>query len=171
MDASAKPEPDRALKSLLKSLMREFFQTETSAVMHCRREAERLGEAPPARTLRELADQAEKALNELPKIAEAYALPKSKGGIAVGELFSEARDKLFDRLLRSERSYRGTVLGVRHGVDLVALLAPAAQQGGLDSLRDFCERWLTARRPLVERLEGDLAWFAKQPAVAMRFAR
>lgn len=171
MDASANQEPERALKSLLKSLMREFFQTETSAVVHCRREADRLGEAPPARTLRALADQAETVLKELPQIAEQCALPKSKGGMTVGQLFSETRDKLLDRLIRSERSYRGTMLGVRHGVDLVALLAPAAQQGGLDSLRDFCERWLTARRPLVERLEGDLAWFAKQPGVAMRLAR
>jgi len=156
---------------LLKSLTRELFQTETSAAVHCRREAKRLGDASPAHTLQDLADQAEAVLKELPRIADACALPKSAGGMAVGAWFSEARDKLFDRLIRSERSYRGTMLGVRHGVDLVALLTQVARAGGLTELQAFCERWLAARRPLVESLERELGWFAEQPAVAMRLAR
>ena len=171
MNNTAENKSERALRALLKSLMREFFQTETSALQHCRREAERLSEAAPARTLREIADQAEQFLKELPGIAKANDLPRSPGGVAVGAFFSEARDKLFDRLIRAERSYRGTMLGVRHGVDLVHLLAEAANEGGLRDLSLFCERWLAGREPLLARLEQDLVFFAKQPAWAMRFAR
>jgi hypothetical protein len=168
---TAQTKSERALRSLLKSLMREFFQTETSAVLHCRREAGRLGEAPPARPLLEIAAQAEQFLKELPAIAKKHDLPESPGGVAVGTLFSQARDKVFDRLIRTERSYRGTMLGVRHGVDLVQVLAPAAQQASFVELGGFCERWLGARRPLIAALERELPWFAKQPATAMRFAR
>jgi hypothetical protein len=171
VDNTAETKNERALRSLLKSLTREFFQTETSAVKHCRREADRLGEASPARPLREIASQAEQFLKQLPLIAKANGLPKSAGGVAVGKLFSQTRDKLFDRLIRSERSYRGTMLGVRHGVDLVQLLAPAAREARLPELSEFCERWLAARQPLVASLERELAWFAKHPAWAMRFAR
>ena len=161
----------RALRSLLKSLTRELFQTEMSAVKHCRREAERLGEASPAITLREISSQAERFLAELPAIVERYELPRSGSGLAVGALFSQAREKLFDRLIRSERSYRGTMLGLRHGVDLVHLLAHVARAADLTYLSAFCERWLVVRQPLVADLERGLAWFAKQPARAMQLAR
>jgi hypothetical protein len=171
VDNTAETKNERALRSLLKSLTREFFQTETSAVKHCRREAERLGEAPPARALLEIAAQAEQFLKQLPLIARANGLPKSAGGVAVGALLSQARDKVFDRVIRLERSYRGTLLGVRHGVDLVHLLAHTAREARLPELGEFCERWLAARQPLVANLERELVWFAKQPARAMRFAR
>jgi hypothetical protein len=168
---TAETKSGRVLRTLLKSMMREFFQTETSAVLHCRREAERLGEAPPSRALLKIAEQAELFLKELPRVAEANDLPKSPGGTAVGAFFSEARDKVFDRLIRTERSYRGTMLGVRHGVDLVQLLGPAAREAAMPELSAFCERWLEARRPLVAELERELAWFANHPTLAMRFAR
>jgi hypothetical protein len=171
VDNTAETKNERALRSLLKSLTREFFQTETSAVKHCRREADRLGEASPARTLREIAAQAEQFLKQLPLIAKANGLPKSAGGVAVGALLSQARDKVLDRVIRSERSYRGTMLGVRHGVDLVQLLAPTAREARLPELSEFCDRWLAARQPLVANLERDLVWFAKHSAWAMRFAR
>lgn len=162
---------ERALFSLLRSLTREFFQTETSAVKHCRREAERLAGTPQARTLVEISDQAKRFLGELSDVAERSKLPKSTAGAAVGAMFSQARDKIFDRLIRSERSYRGTLLGVRHGVDLVQLLRQSAHEAGLSDLARFCERWLAERQPLVANLERELAWFAKQPARAMDFAR
>ncbi len=159
------------MQTLLRSLTREFFQTETSAVKHCRREAERLGEARPAQPLREIAQQAEGFLRELPELTRRHGLPVSAGGVAVGALFSEGRDKLFDRLIRSERSYRGTMLGVRHGVDMVQVFAHATRMAGLTELTSFCERWLDARRPLVLRLEEELEWFAREPEKAMRIAR
>jgi hypothetical protein len=168
---TADTKSERVLRTLLKSTMREFFQTETSAVLHCRREAERLGEAPPARAMLKIAEQAEQFLKELPSLAEAHDLPKSAGGAAVGAFLSQLRDTVIDRLTRTERSYRVTLLGVRHGVDLVQLLEPAAREASMPELSAFCRRWLEARRPLVAGLEGELAWFANHPTRAMRLAR
>jgi hypothetical protein len=171
MEPRADADSNRTLRNLLQSLTRELFQTETSAVRHCRREAERLGHAPPAQTLRELSDQAAGFLRELPGLMKAHGLPVSAGGMGVGEMFSQTRDKIMDRLVRSERSYRGTMLGLRHGVDLMLLYGYASRAAGLAELSAFCERWLVARRPLVSRLEQDLGWFAEEPERAMQFAR
>jgi hypothetical protein len=171
MDPISPADRQRALQTLLRSLFRELFQTEMSAVKHCRREAERLGEASPAVTLREISRQAQGFLAELPAIARAHELPASAGGAAVGALFSEARDKVFDRLIRSERSYRGTLLGLRHGVDLMVLLGQVARERGYAELSAFCERWLGARVPLIASVERELVWFAKQPHEAVRLAR
>jgi hypothetical protein len=165
------PKTERARRSLLESLIREFFQTETSALKHCRREARRLGDESPARALLAVSNQAARVLRELPEICEQHKLPRSAGGVIVGSLFSFARDKFADRLIRLERSYRGTMLGVRHGVDLVLLLAKTARDSGLSDLEEFCEQWLAARQPLVEDLERELAWFAQHPPAALRFAR
>ncbi|HKU44260.1 MAG TPA: hypothetical protein VJR89_39140 [Polyangiales bacterium] len=162
---------EKALDALLRSSFRELFQTETSAVRHCQREAERLGVAPPAAPLRAISRQAEGFLAELPQLARAHKLPMCAGGIAVGELFSQTRDKLADRFIRSERSYRGTMLGLRHGVDLVQLVSVAAGERGYSDITEFCVRWLSARLPLMSELERELAWFAREPAEAMRIAR
>ncbi|HKP58382.1 MAG TPA: hypothetical protein VJV78_16770 [Polyangiales bacterium] len=171
MDQARTARRQRALQKLLVGLFRELFQTETSAVKHCRREAERLGEATPAVALREISRQAEGFLAELPRVAHAHGLPTSPGGAAVGALLSEARDNLLDRLVRSERSYRGTLIGLRHGVDLVVLLGQAARERGHAELSAFCDRWLGARVPLVASVERELVWFAKQPEDAVRPAR
>jgi hypothetical protein len=161
---------DHAMQSLLESLARELFQTETSATSHCGREAKRLGSVPPAFAMQAVAEHAETVLRELPAVAEAHGVPVSGAGVAVGQLFSELRDKVFDKLIRSERSYRGTLLGMRHGVDLVQLLERAAQAAGDLGLAHFCQNWLQQREPLVQRAEQELTWFAEHPEEAMKRA-
>jgi len=156
---------DASIK-LFKRLGHELFQTETSAALHCRREAERLGSAPPAEALRALANHAQDVLRELPTMATMTSIPESKGGSMVGRLFSEIRDKVADRVIDSERSYRGTLLGARHGIDLVRLLRFAAERHGDDPLRAFCDIWLERRGQLVERVADELAWFASHPEAA-----
>ena len=162
--------PNRPLEKLLRSLVREFFQTETSAVMHCRREAARI-DATPAAPMLAIAQHAEQVLREFPPLAKRYGLPFSAGGIAVGAMFSNLRDKIFDKTIRSERSYRGTVLGVRHGVDLVQVFAAATRTVGYTDLTQFFETWLTERKRLVAQLEPSLSWFAEHPEQAMKFGR
>jgi hypothetical protein len=168
---TASKKTEKALQALLRSLMREFFQTETSALSHCRREAKRLGTASPTVPLNDIASHAEGVLKELPALAKKYDLPVSAGGIVVGRLFSEARDKVFDRLIRMERSYRGTMLGVRHGIDLVVLFQKASHEAGYEELAQFCAGWLATRQPLVASLEQELTWFAREPVGAMHFVR
>jgi hypothetical protein len=162
--------PEPSLQKLLRSLVREFFQTETSAVKHCRREAARL-ESAPAQPLRAIADHAERALREFPALANGRKLPFSGGGIAVGALFSELRDKLADKTIRRERSYRGTMLGVRHGMDLVRVLRLACQAAGYSELTQFCDEWLRERTQYVAQLEQSLSWFVEHPSNAMQLAR
>lgn len=158
-------------KTLLDNLSRELFQTETSAARHCAREADRLGSTPPALALRAVAEHAQKVLEQLPGLAERNGMVVSKGGKVTGELFSQLRDKLADLLIDSERSYRGTLLGCRHGLDVVRLLLQVAVVLGNDELDNFCTAWLNTRSVLVQQLEDELAWFAKHPADAVANAR
>jgi hypothetical protein len=165
------PVPSNDYEKLLISLTRELFQTETSAAQHCRREAERLGDTPPAKPLRAVSEHAEAVLRTLPALAEREHLPVSRGGKLTGAFFSELRDKMFDIVTDSERSYRGTLLGTRHGLDAVRMLRCVAEQLGRTALFDFCESWLTTRIVLVERVEEEMIWFAKNPSEALRLAR
>jgi len=155
-----------ASTKLFKRLGHELFQTETSAALHCRREAERLAGTPPAEALLAVANHAQDVLRELPALSALSSVPESKGGTLVGRIFSELRDKFADRVIDSERSYRGTLLGARHGVDLVRLLRSTAQQNGDAPLKAFCEVWLERRSPLVERVAEELDWFAQNPEAA-----
>ncbi len=158
-------------EALLRSLMREFFQTETSAVQHCRREALRYGDAPPASALLAVAEDARQVLRKLPALAESMGMPVSRLGVLTGAFFSEMRERVFDRLLPSERSYRGTLLGIRHGIDLVSSMRHVAESLGTEALFDFCDSWLTRRTILMNQVEDELAWFARHPQRALVSAR
>lgn len=162
---------DARVQAFLRALTRELFQTEMSAAQHCRREAARLGQTSPAHALRAVADHADAVLVELPKLAERNGLPKSRGGFFVGELFSQVRDKLADALIDSDRSYRGTLLGCRHGLDVVRMMQQVSATYGLRELDAFCAAWLNTRTVLVQKLEDELAWFARHPAAALKSGR
>jgi hypothetical protein len=156
---------------LLRNLSHELWQTEVSASQHCRREAERLGDAPPARALCRAAQHADQVLEELPALTQGRPLATSSVGGAIGKLFSEVRDTIADKLLTSERSYRGTLLGLRHGIDLVILLRESAQRAGDEKLTAFLDRWLEQRQTLVSEVAAQLAWFADAPERALKPAR
>ena len=165
---------------LLPHLLTELFQTERSAYRHPIREAKRLGDVPPAIAMRAVAAHANEVLDELPKLARARGLDVVGTGTIVGETFSDIRHFVVDRFVDMERSYRGTLLGMRHGIDLVRLLrATASDEADMD-LVDFCDRWLAVRERLVAGVEHELEWFgrhqtfaARHPIApfAMRFAR
>jgi hypothetical protein len=95
----------------------------------------------------------------------------SHAGALVGAALSELRDKLSDPLIHSERSYRGTLLGTRHGLDLVKMIAFAADATGKLPFESFGQSWLTTRTVLVLRAEAAMSWFAQHPHEASRFAR
>lgn len=158
-------------RELLQQLGYEFWQTETSASRHCRREAERLRDAPPARALLGAARHADAVLAELPNFPLLRTRGQSGIGMAIGKLFSSARDTLADKLLTAERSYRGTLLGLRHGVDLGQLMLAAAEHADDEPLRNFLEQWLNQRIPLVEIVAGELHWFADRPEQALEQAK
>jgi hypothetical protein len=121
--------------------------------------------------LRAVADHADVVLGELPALARRNDMPVSKGGRVTGALFSQLRDKMFDMLIDSDRSYRGTLLGCRHGLDVVRTLQQLSKCMGNLELDAFCTGWLNTRIVLVQRLEDELSWFAQHPAEALKMAR
>lgn len=114
-------------RKLLSKLCRELFQAETSARLHPRREADRLGDCPPAKALRAVSEDAELALATVP--APFSQRPSWRVGAFAGHAFSVARQAVIDRLVDRERSYRGTLFGLHHCVDLVTLLKATAVNG------------------------------------------
>lgn len=159
------------LHRLLCSLTRELFQTETSAALHCRREAERFGDARPAKAMLAVAEHAEKVLEHLPALMKRNGLPLSRGGMMVGSMFSMLRQRFADHLLDAERSYRGTLLGMRHGVDLMLLFRHVAERIPKPELVTFADDWLSTRETLVREAQEELAWFASHAEYAVKFAR
>jgi len=171
LDGTVPDQEGRPGRKLLRRLSRELFQTETSARLHCRREAERLGDVPPAAPLLESAAHADASLKSLSKGAARRDLPLSVAGALVGVAFSTVREFFLDRLFTSEQSYRGTLLGMKHGVDLVKMVNQLAQREGDFELVEWTDAWLRVREPLVEQAEARLSWFADHIDVASRVAR
>lgn len=165
-----KPRREDPAHALLRNLTRELFQTEVSAAKHCRREARRQPGSPPADALIATAQHADRALEELGELARKHDLPRSSAGMLLGALFSESRQRVADHLIDSERSYRGTLLGMRHGTDVVRVFAVAAREAGETELADWAERWLAQRDPLIKEAERQLQWFGKHPERALERA-
>lgn len=155
---------------LLRNLTRELFQTEVSASRHSRREADRLPDTPPARALTAVAEHADVALKELKELAQKQDLPVSAFGSILGEAFSQVREHVADHLMEGERSYRATLLGMRHGVDAVRMFGLAAKHGGFPDLASWAERWIALREPLVHDVQRQLEWFAEHVDKARKLA-
>lgn len=168
LSIAARPESDVIAwyQRLSVTLMREVFQTERSAEMHCIREASRLT-GPPASTLRACATHAMRVNHDLPAIARRCKLPVSHAGSLLGRAMSVIRTLIVDRMIEEERSYRGTLLGLRHGVDVVHMLHHIADASGQGELATFCATWISEREPLVGDVAHALTWFALHPDVAV----
>jgi hypothetical protein len=155
-----RPAPEPKGREVLSNLFRELFQTEQSAVSHPKVEAERLGDVPPARAMLAVSAHAEAVLPELKALATERGMVAVEGGKSVGSAFSILRDSVGDLLLSHEKSYRGTILGMRHGIDLVELIQYIAAEQGDSVLAAWCALWLEQRRALVEGTARELSWFA-----------
>jgi hypothetical protein len=152
---------------LREKLGRELAQSEHDAVIHCEREAGRLGDVRPAIALRMIsahAKQLRPRLDEVLVVKQPVGLRLAR---TVAETFSGLRHFLFDRMLSAERSYRATLLGLGHGLDTARLLCEVAKRDD-DSilLFQFCNQLIADREPLLREAEGALAWFAEHPALA-----
>lgn len=157
-------------EDLIARLVVEFFQTEESAIKHPRVEAERLGGSPPGQAMSALANHADRVLPELKRLAEEEGYENSSVGILIGDAFSWARRLLADRILDREKSYRGTLIGLYHGIELVRLLEAAACTAGCERLAAFCKGWLAERTPLFDAARKELTWFGAHPHLALQAA-
>lgn len=156
------------LQRLCAKLCRELAQSERSAVLHTRREARRLGDVPPARALLSIGAHAEQQRARFDGLLVKRDVQSTVLARLVGDLFWSLRHAIFDRLVESERSYRGTLLGLRHGIDVARLLREVALREGDARLMRFCDEWLVERLCLLETAEQELAWFAETPDRALR---
>jgi len=171
---STSPSSDRpdekAAASLLSRLFIELFQTEESALEHPRIEAERLGDVEPGRAMAAVYEHAARALEGLRELSRSEGLESTSMGIRIGDFFSAVRDAVADRALDREKSYRGTLLGMHHGADLVCLVESFARTHNRAALASWCRAWLDERLPLIERATAALSWFAENPARALEGA-
>lgn len=149
--------------ALLATLFVELFQTEQSAREHPAVEADRLAGTPPAEALLAVVAHAERVRPELEALAEREQLATTSVGARIGDALSIVRDFIVDRTVSREKSYRGTLIGMRHGVDLVRLVVAVAEAAGRPAIVDWCRRWLEVRPGLVERVVERLYWFAAHP--------
>src|SRR3569832_2813118 len=120
-------------------LCRELAQSERDARLHTRREAKRLGECPPAQALLASAahaDDVEVALEKLTKQRVGVGLRVAR---AVAKVFSGVRHFFTDRLIDRERSYRATLLGLKHGIDTLRLLREVVTINCDVALLKFCD--------------------------------
>jgi hypothetical protein len=155
------------LHKLRTKLCRELAQSEHDARIHPVREARRLGDTPPARALLAIADHAEELQ---PRFASLMLRDQALGlglGRAVGAAFSALRHAIFDRIIDTERSYRATLLGLRHGIDVARLLREVAARERDTPLVRFLDELLADRLFLMEDADGALDWFADEPNVAI----
>jgi len=158
------------LRELKEKLCRELSQSEHSAIVQPRREARRLGDIPPAHSLLQIAAHAEAMRPRLDALISGRRATAHGIGLGklVGQVFSTLRHFLFDRMLDTERSFRGTLLGLDHGIDIVRMLSAICERDGDEHLAVFCEEWLSTRIALVEGARCCLAWFTAQPAIALQ---
>lgn len=151
-------------EGLLKSLLLEMAQTERSAKEHPRKEADRLGlDEPPARALFAVADHAERVL---PDLARLVGSRRARIGEAIGKVFSILRQTLGDKLVSKEKSYRGTLLGLHHGIDCALLTRAVASACQRTDLVEFLTTWLEEREPLVAECQREVRWFASHADLA-----
>ena len=158
--------PSRPTK-LVRILFPEALQTEESALMHPAREARRLGGAAPASPMLAVTGHAKTSLVRLERLASARGQSSSRAGTLLGQLFSIVRNVTTDLVMSAEKSYRGTILGMHHGMGVFHLLEDAAIVSGDQELADFCSEWLSVRAGLIAACERELAWFAQNPDVAL----
>jgi hypothetical protein len=171
MSGTTSPAAAEPMSKLVASLVPELFQSERSAVNHGRREARRWAGTDPERALLAVAAHAERALEEWTSLCEARGHRSGGFGQAIGEAFSQTRDKLADAWVSGQLSYRGTLLGMRHGVDVVRFMQRCAEANGDEVLAATAARVHAERTVLVEDVAAALDWFAVHPKEALRRAR
>jgi hypothetical protein len=159
------------IQKLREKLARELAQSEHDAITHCAREARRYGSRPPGQALRAVSEHARKLQPKLAVIWKQQQAIGVRAGRAVGEAFSSIRHFAVDWVLDAERSYRATLLGLRHGLDTARLLREVlVEQRDLPALA-VCNALIDGRARLLARLEERLRWFAVHPEIALRSSR
>lgn len=157
------------LQRLRDKLCRELAQSEHSADVHTRKEARRLGDVAPAQRLLALGEHARAQSARLDAVLGTKQPARHrKLARGIGEVFSTLRSLMADRMIDVERSYRGTLLGFRHGLDTARLLREVALRRGDTKIVQFIDIWMPRRLELLHAAEEALEWFADSPSRALQ---
>ena len=158
---------DVSIDKLLNNLTQELFHAEISAVCHCQHEADRLRHTAPAEAMLAISEHAREALQALLAVCAQHGLSTNAEASFTERVYAKLRNTFADRLVQSERAYRSTLLGVRHGVDLMRMLSLGAATANKSALAAFCVPWLKTRTELLQRAEVELQWFVHHPQSAL----
>jgi len=153
--------PER--RRLLDRLIREIHRGELQAIDQVARVEKLLGDAAPARALREIADHAQTLRERFENIIRGYDL--QTGRASIGATLSTLRGLVTDRIVDPERAYRTCLLDLRHGLDVVKLTREVARSEELFGIIRWCDDYLGARRTLVARVEAQLPWFVEEASM------
>jgi hypothetical protein len=153
--------PER--RRLLDRLIREIHRGELQAVEHAARLERQIGAVGPVLALREIAGHATAMRDRFDTIVRGHDL--QTGRASFGTTLSSLRG-LADRVIDPERTYRASLLDLRHGIDVVKLAREVARSEELFGLIRWCDDYLGARRTLVARVEAQLVWFVEDAGVS-----
>jgi hypothetical protein len=157
-----------AIERLHDKLCRELAQSEHDAHLQSRREAQRQGPGLPSEILLEIADHAEQTEARLrAQITSGQPIGAALSLVAA-KLFSNLRYYAFDRMIAHERSYRATLLGLRHGLDAAHLLRATAERAFRPQIQTLCAELIRIREPMFVRAVAALDWFADHADLAIR---
>jgi hypothetical protein len=149
-------------RRLLDKLVRELVRSEAQAVDHAAREAKKLGDdSPPVLALRDVGEHADAMRDRMWLVLDGHDVVISKNSISA--TLAALRQRVADRVHDAERAYRGALLDLRHGLDVVRVMRDIARLEELFALIRWCDDWLAARRTLLARVEAQLCWFTQQP--------
>jgi hypothetical protein len=151
---------------LSSSLLPELFDLEEDAYRLSIREAVRLGSGSPSVVLRAIADHASASLEALPDLAAARHVRVRSLRALGADLLKRLRDVVLDPIIDEEHAYRRTLATLHRGVDLVQLIASAAEHEDDDPLARFCHRFLDTRGRLLVDAAKELSWFGRHPFFA-----
>lgn len=153
---------------LVDKLTRELAQAEFDARLHTQRQARRLGPCPPGDALAAISDHATSTWPGFVAAAGPNRTVSIEIGRLVARLFSATRHFAVDLVIDAQRAYRGTMLGLVHGLDCERLLRATAARSGDFALARWCERMLVDRVELLEDASNAMLWFAERPEIALR---
>jgi hypothetical protein len=151
---------------LSSSLLPELFDLEEDAYRLSIREAVRLGSGSPSVVLRAIADHASTSLEALPDLAATRHVRVRSVRALGADLMKRLRDAVLDPFMDEEHAYRRTLSTLHRGIDLVQLVASAAEHEGDDALARFCHHWLETRGRLLADAAKELSWFGRHPFFA-----
>lgn len=152
------------------ALLLELATAERLASRSPRREAERLGDVPPAHALRAVAAHADESRDDLDGVLRARRTSSSAWSFAASAL-AQLVDEALSVRLDDEHRFRRALLALRRGLDVARAVRASASHEGDGELLVLCDRWLAVRIRLVAGVEAELAWFGRPTRRSLARAR